>query len=137
MSRNRRRSGRPGRSRDPRRPTAPPPARQRGPRPGQPRSAPAAPAPGARAALERVSYPVLARIAAAPRWLVGLVAGAVLLGGLLAPRPFDSALLLVVAAFLGWLLVLSWPAVDGRGRVIRLAALGAVLVAVAVSWAGG
>jgi hypothetical protein len=136
VSRKRRRSGRPGGARDQRRPAAPAP-RQRGPRPGPTRPVPASPTPGARAALERASYPLLARIATAPKWLVGLAAGAVLLGGLLAPSPWGPLLLLVVAAFLGWLVLLSWPALDTRGRLIRLVTLGLVLGAAAVSWNGG
>ena len=97
---------------------------------------PVATTPGARAALERISYPILARIAAAPKVLVGLVAGAVLLGALLAPSPWGPLLLLVVAAFLGWLVLLSWPALDVRGRLIRLVTLALVVGAAVVSWNG-
>jgi hypothetical protein len=135
VSRRRRRSGRPGGSRDRTRPNAPAP-RQRGPRPGPTRPVPVSPTPGARAALERISYPLLARIAAAPKVLVGLVAGAVLLGGLLAPPPWGPLLLIVVAVFLAWLVLLSWPALDTRGRLMRLVTLVLVVVAAVVSWNG-
>jgi hypothetical protein len=135
VSRRRRRSGRPGGSRDRTRPNPPAP-RQRGPRPGPTRPVPVSPTPGARAALERISYPLLARIAAAPKVLVGLVAGAVLLGGLLAPPPWGPLLLIVVAAFLAWLVLLSWPALDPRGRLIRLVTLVLVVGAAVVSWNG-
>ena len=104
-----------------RRPAAPP-AGSRAPRPGGSRR-PAVPPPrapqGFRGALERASEPILTRLTRAPKWLVGSVPAAVLLGGLLAPEPWGSLLLGLVLLFLGWLLTLAWPRLEPRARVIR------------------
>lgn len=62
---------------------------------------------------------MLAQLTSLPRWLVGIVPGVLLLGGLLAPPPWGTIMLGVVALFLFWLLVLSWPRLAGRSRVIR------------------
>lgn len=104
-----------------RRPAAPA-SGSRAPRPGGTRrpgpSAPSRPA-GVRGALERVSFPLLVRLTQAPKWLVGAVTALLLLGGLLAPRPWGPLFLGVVTLFLAWLLVLSWPRLDGGSRAIR------------------
>jgi hypothetical protein len=71
--------------------------------------------------LERVSSALLIRLTRAPRWLVGLVTAVVLLGGLLAPVPWGPLLLGLVAVFLGWLLVLAWPALGSGGKALRTA----------------
>ena len=86
--------------------------------------------------MERTSQPILATLTRIPRLVLGLTAAAVLLGGLLAPLPWGPLLLGLVALFLGWLLVLAWPALDGRGRASRLAAV-ALLVSVTVARAAG
>ena len=86
--------------------------------------------------MERTSQPILATLTRIPRWVLGLTAAAVLLGGLLAPLPWGPLLLGLVALFLVWLLVLAWPALDGRGRASRLAAV-ALLVSVTVARAAG
>lgn len=120
-----------------RRPT-PPAARTTSPRPtGQRRPAaqPTAPA-GFRGALERASLPVLARLTSLPRWLVGLVPAAVLLGGLLAPLPWGPVLLGLVTLFLFWLLVLSWPRIDGRSRAVRTLVVLLLAAATAARGAG-
>jgi hypothetical protein len=84
---------------------------------------------GIGASLGRASTAVLLWLSRAPRWLVGLVAAAVLLGGLIAPLPWGPLLLSLVAVFLGWLLILAWPALDPGGKAIRAAALALVIVA--------
>lgn len=76
---------------------------------------------GIGASLGRASTAVLLWLSRAPRWLVGLVAAAVLLGGLIAPLPWGPLLLGLVTLFLGWLLFLAWPALDAGGRAIRAA----------------
>jgi hypothetical protein len=43
----------------------------------------------------------------------------------------SAAVLLVLAAFLGWLMVLSWPALDPPARLLR-ALVAAALVVVAL-----
>ena len=90
-----------------------------------------APASSWRRGFEVRSAPLLATIHRLPRWIVPLGLAAVLVLGLVLASPLAGLLLLLVAAFLGWLLALSWPLVDGRGRVLRLAiVVGLVVVAV-------
>ena len=131
-------SNRPRPRRSANRRPAPPAARTRSPRPtGQRRPAaqPTAPT-GFRGALERASLPVLTRLTSLPRWLVGLVPGAVLLGGLLVPPPWGPLMLGFVTLFLFWLLVLSWPRLDGRSRAIRTIVV-LLLLAATVARGGG
>lgn len=71
--------------------------------------------------------PLLLRIHRMPRWLLAAVLAVLLLLGLLLPTSWAGLFLLLVAAFLGWLLALSWPLLDGRGRLIRAAAVLVVL----------
>lgn len=121
-----------------RRPTTPT-ARSLTPGPTAARRREPAPPPhdgGIRGAVERTSLPTLARLTRVPRWLLGLAAAAALLGGLLAPLPWGPLLLGLVALFLIWLLVLAWPALDGRSRASRLAVVG-LLVAVTFARAAG
>ncbi|MBB5791941.1 DUF6703 family protein [Jiangella mangrovi] len=122
-----------------RRPTAPG-AGSRAPRSGgSRRPAPAGPPPRSslRARIEAASYPVLVKLTAAPKWLLGVVTAAVLLGGLLAPSPIGPALLGLVVLFLAWLLVLAWPRLSAGQRMSRgfiVLALGALVVARAGGW---
>jgi len=68
-----------------------------------------------------VSSSLLIRLTQAPRWLVGAIPAVVLLGGLMAPVPWGPILLGLVTLFLGWLLVLAWPALDVGGKALRTA----------------
>jgi hypothetical protein len=133
VPRNRRQ---PGRSRN-RRPAEPRP-QQRAPRAGSSRRPGPAPAPqpGWRSTLERFSYPTLLALTRLPKWLLGLVTAAVLLGGLLAPAPWSPILLSVVVAFLTWLLVLAWPRLDSTPRIIRCAVIGALAAIVVAQIVG-
>lgn len=91
--------------------------------------------PGWRASLEQASYPVLLRLTSAPKWLLGAVTGAVLLGGLLAPTPWAPILMTLIVLFLTWLLVLAWPKLEPTARLIRGAVIGglaAIVVAQSV-----
>lgn len=114
---------------------------QRSPRPShrpQPAREQGAAAPqtsGARARFEQVSFPPLAALHRLPRWLLPVVLAALLVLGLVLPAPF-AVLLLVVAAFLGWLLALSWPLIDGRGRLLRTLAVLALVVIAVLRFAG-
>ena len=111
-------------ARSPRRPH--PPATSRTTRPsGTPTAAPS----GARATLERISAPVLRRLALLPRWVVPLVLALFLVGGLILVARWAAVLLLVVGLFLGWLLALSWPALPPRGRLLRVGVVTLVLAA--------
>jgi hypothetical protein len=59
-----------------------------------------------------------------------------LLAGLAVPWRWAGILLLVIGAFLGWLLALSWPVLSTGGRVARLLAVLALLVAGVLKLAG-
>jgi hypothetical protein len=54
-----------------------------------------------------------------------------LLAGLMAQPPWGPLALAVVAAFLAWLVVLSWPRLDQRARMIRVATVGLLVGAIA------
>jgi hypothetical protein len=52
--------------------------------------------------------------------------------GVLLPAPFGALALLIVAAFLAWLVYLSWPAIESTARTLRTVVI-AVLVLAAVA----
>ena len=63
------------------------------------------------------------RLNSLPR-AVSLVALLVALAvGLLAPRPFGGIAFLLVTAFVGWLLFITWPRLSTPERMMRLAVL--------------
>jgi VIT1/CCC1 family predicted Fe2+/Mn2+ transporter len=97
-------------------------------------TASAAPPPSAfRARVERVSYPLLVRIHALPRWLVALIPVALLLGGLTAPWPYGSVCLTVLVLLMAWVAYLAWHHGDRLRRVIRMIALGLAVAALVLS----
>lgn len=110
----------------------------RSPRPAaNRRPGPAGPPPSsARAKLEKVSYPILVRLSGLPKWLLGILTGGLLLGGLLAPSPWGPAMLGLVTVFLLWLLVLAWPRLSGSARLTRAVVVAALAAAVAARAAG-
>jgi hypothetical protein len=81
-----------------------------------------------RTALERASARPLIYLHLLPRWLPPVALAALLIGGLVAKGLVSAVLLLVVAAFLGWLAALSWPRLDSAGRLLRAAAVAIVVV---------
>jgi hypothetical protein len=134
---------RPNRSRRPsagsRRPTAPggSTARQRAAPGGRGRSRSAggvgpAGASSLRQAVERRSAAPLLYLRGLPRAVPagGIVALAA--AGVLLPPLFGALALLIVAAFLSWLVYLSWPAIDSTARTLRTVVI-AVLVVAAVA----
>jgi hypothetical protein len=68
--------------------------------------------------------------------LVPVLSAVLLLGGLFAPPGLGTPLLLLLAAFVGWLTYLSWPVLSSTARLLRLGVLGLVLAAVAGKLAG-
>jgi hypothetical protein len=68
-----------------------------------------------------------------PRAMPFLVVCALLVGGLVAQGLVGAVLLLLLAALLGVLLLLSWPGLQPGPRVLRLAVVG-VVAARAVSF---
>lgn len=92
-----------------------------------------------RAAFERKSYPILAVVTSAPRWLLVVGLGSSLLLGLVLTDAFawlGAIFLLIVATFLGWLLGLSWPLLSSGRRFLRILVVGA-LVGMAILKFGG
>jgi hypothetical protein len=67
-----------------------------------------------------------------PRWLVPGLLIALMLVGLFLSGPGAAIPLLVVAVFLTWLLLLSWPAIRSGGRVARIASV--LVIVAAADW---
>lgn len=89
---------------------------------------------GVRESVERLSLKPAAYLQQLPRWLPPVAFAALFIAGLAVPGWVGAALLLVVAAFVAWLGLLSWPALSAPARLLRLA-VPAALVALAV-WQG-
>jgi hypothetical protein len=104
-----------------------------GPRRPLPKGAPLF-TPGAgstRRSVEGRSARVLLVLHQLPTWLAPAVLVVLLVTGLAVPGLAGAAALAVVAAALGWLAYLSWPALGSQGRLLRTAAvLAAVVLAV-------
>ena len=83
-----------------------------------------------RRTVERASAPVLLWLTSRPRFLLPLLVAVLLIGGLAAPPSYGLPLLLVLSLLLVWLSYLSWPALDGRARVLRAAMLALIAVAI-------
>ncbi|MDV3221926.1 DUF6703 family protein [Intrasporangium sp.] len=76
-----------------------------------------------RSRIEHASAPWVERMNAVPR---GVALGAlvvVLAVGVLAPSPWSGLAFLVVSAFVGWLLFLTWQRLTLPERLMRLAVL--------------
>ena len=82
-----------------------------------------------RRTVERRSAPVLLWLSSRPTFLLPLLVAVLLIGGLAAPPAYGLPLLLVLSLLLGWLSYLSWPALDGRARMLRVAMLALIAVA--------
>ncbi len=94
------------------------------------RPAAAVPASGLRGRVERRSSVLLVFLSQRPAWTLPLLTAVLLMAGLFAPPAIGVPLLLLVLLLVGWLSYLSWPAVQGRGRVLRLIMLGLLVVAI-------
>ena len=89
------------------------------------------PSTGLRLAVERRSATLLVFLSHQPKLLVPLVSLALLIGGLALPTAPGAVCLALLVLIVGWLSYLSWPAVVGPARAVRLAAV-ALLVALIV-----
>ena len=89
---------------------------------------------GVRQSVERLSLKPAAYLQQLPRWLPPVAIAVLFIAGLAVPGWAGAALLLVVAAFVAWLGILSWPALSAASRLLRLA-VPAALVALAL-WQG-
>ncbi|MDQ3086204.1 MAG: hypothetical protein M3Q67_05310, partial [Actinomycetota bacterium] len=82
--------------------------------------------------LERRSLPVLLLLRRMPHWVLFLVVLGAVVGGLFLTGPLATALLGVVALFLGWLLLVAWPRLTEAQRLVR--GLTVVVLAGAAIW---
>ena len=96
----------------------------------------AQPAPGTRGRVERASAPALLWLSAKPTFLLPVLTVALLVVGLASPAPVGVPVLLLLALTVGWLSYVSWPAVLGVQRVLRVVTVG-LLVAAALSRLAG
>lgn len=72
---------------------------------------------------------MLMRLSSLPPWLLPVIMLVVTFVGLLVGGPVGFACLLLVALFLGWLAVLSWPLLPARSRLLRALVPLAILAA--------
>lgn len=90
-----------------------------------------------RAEVERMSRPVLVRLTSLPKFVVPVFTIALLAVGVLAPTVVGVIALALVLLWMGWLAYLSWPAVGTGARVMRLATVGLLAVAIVVRLSPG
>jgi hypothetical protein len=90
--------------------------------------------PQIRQSIERLSLRPAAYLRHLPRWLPPVVVAVLFVGGLAVRGWGGAAMLLVVAVFLAWLALLSWPTLQPSTRLLRVVAL-AFLLALCV-WQG-
>lgn len=81
--------------------------------------------------MEHASAPWVERLHAVSFPVRIVVFAAVVAIGILAPRPWGGVAFLLVAAFLGWLLFLTWQRLTLPERLMRIAVL-ALAVAAAI-----
>ncbi|MDO9486701.1 MAG: hypothetical protein Q7K25_11655 [Actinomycetota bacterium] len=80
-----------------------------------------------RQAVERRSFRILVMLNRLPRWLVVVGMGSLLFLGLIQTGDLawlGGILLLIVTAFLFWLLVLAWPVLPTQARLMRTVVVG-------------
>ena len=82
-----------------------------------------------RRTVEHASAPVLLWLTSRPKFVLPLLVAVLLVGGLAAPLQYGLPMLLVLSLLLAWLSYLSWPALDGRARMLRAAMLALIAVA--------
>ncbi len=69
---------------------------------------------------------MVTRLNRMPRWFAFIAVLALMVAGIMVPK-VGFLFTLVVAAFLGWLLFLTWPRLHGPEKLIRFAVLALVL----------
>ena len=55
-----------------------------------------------------------------PRWVIPVIMGVLMLLGLFIEAAWAGIFFVLVAAFLGWLLALSWPVITQGSKMFRL-----------------
>jgi hypothetical protein len=84
---------------------------------------------GLRRAVERRSAPLLVFLSAQPKLAIPVVSVLLLIGGLALPPAGGAICLALLLVLVGWLSYLSWPAVVGPARLVRVATVALVLFA--------
>ena len=80
--------------------------------------------------IDHASLPLMTRLSSLPRLVPFLILLGLLVGGLLIGGAFGFVLMSLAAAFVAWVLYLSWPRLSSSERIMRLAVL---MVAVAMA----
>jgi hypothetical protein len=83
-----------------------------------------------RTRIDQASLPLMTKLSELPRLAPFLLLLTLLIAGIVISGPIGFVLMAVAAAFLGWVLYLSWPRLTGSERMMRLAAF---LLAVAMA----
>ena len=91
---------------------------------------------GTRGRVERASAPALLWLSSKPTFLLPVITVALLVVGLASSAPVGVPVLLLLALTVGWLSYVSWPAVVGVQRVLRVVTVG-LLVAAALGRLAG
>jgi len=76
-----------------------------------------------RRSVERASLPLITRLNDLPKAVPFLILLALLVAGVIISGPAGFVLMALGAAFVGWVLYLSWPRLDGSQRIMRFAVL--------------
>jgi len=93
-------------------------------------------APTLRKRIEVLSAPSLIRLHSLPRAVVPVVIILLMFIGLVKDSALGGIALLLVSAFVGWLLYLSWPLLEGRARILRALTVLLVLMAALSKFVG-
>lgn len=76
-----------------------------------------------RSRIDHASLPLMTKLSQLPRLVPFLVLLTLLVAGVVISGPTGFVLMAVAAAFVGWVLYLSWPRLTGSERIMRLAVL--------------
>jgi hypothetical protein len=80
--------------------------------------------------IDHASLPLMTKLSSLPRLVPFLILLGLLVGGLLIGGALGFVLMSLAAAFVAWVLYLSWPRLSSSERIMRLAVL---MVAVAMA----
>jgi len=83
-----------------------------------------------RTRIDHASLPLMTKLSELPPLVPFVLLLALLVAGVVVSGPVGFVLMAVAAAFVGWVLYLSWPRLTGSERIMRLAVL---LLAVAMA----
>jgi hypothetical protein len=73
--------------------------------------------------IDQASLPLMTKLSNLPRLVPFLILLGLLVGGLLKGGLAGFVLMSLAAAFVAWVLYLSWPRLSGSERIMRLAVL--------------